>query len=421
MFDTAAFLKRSSVRHLTSALLFSACMTPLLATEQELPLDYRLNEHIVLIPAGPNHRAMMETTVFQPNGPGPFPLLIINHGKDMGLPSDQPRDRFIVMATAFVKRGYAVVVPMREGFAASTGRYVDHGCNMKANGYQQARDIKDAVEWARQQNWVDGDRIIVAGQSYGGMATMALGTQEVPGVRGLLNFAGGLRDSDTRCDWRNELVRAFTDYGAKNKVRSLWMYGVNDSLFAPDLVARMHDAFVNAGGQARWIEYGAFKRDSHGMLASRDGEKVWWGETERFLKQVGMPTDIKYTITPPPAIPATDFAELGDIDAVPFISDKGRAAYREYLSKDTPRAFAISESGAWCWAEEGEDPDGRALKTCQATSDKPCRLYSVDNDVVWAGGADAGQELAAGSSAGTGATAGASGMSGTAGSVTSSR
>lgn len=383
MFDTAALFLRRSVRKLTPALIFCLGFVPLLATEQEMPLDYRLNEHIVLIPAGRDHRAMMQTTVFQPNGPGPYPLLIINHGKDMGLPSDQQRDRFIVMATAFVERGYAVMVPMRQGFASSTGRYHDHGCNMKANGYDQARDIRDAVLFAREQPWVDPDRIIVAGQSYGGMATIALGTEDLPGVRGLLNFAGGLRDRDERCDWRNELIKAFASYGENNKIRSLWMYGVNDSLFAPDLVARMHEAFVDAGGQARLVEYGAFKRDAHGMLASRDGVKVWLGETERFLKQIDMPTSVIYKVTPPPSIPATHYASLDDVEAVPLLSEKGRAAYRDYLAKELPRAFAISPSGSWSWAEEGEDPDSRALATCQLASAEPCQLYSVDKDIVW--------------------------------------
>jgi hypothetical protein len=49
----------------------------------------------------------------------------------------------------------------------------------------------------------------------------------------------------------------------------------------------------------------------------------------------------------------------------------------------TPRAFAVSASGGWTWAEEGEDPDGRALATCSAKSKEPCRLYSVDDYVVW--------------------------------------
>jgi hypothetical protein len=49
----------------------------------------------------------------------------------------------------------------------------------------------------------------------------------------------------------------------------------------------------------------------------------------------------------------------------------------------TPRAFAVSASGSWTWAEEGEDPEARALATCSSKSSKPCRLYSVDSSVVW--------------------------------------
>ncbi|QJE01286.1 prolyl oligopeptidase family serine peptidase [Massilia forsythiae] len=377
------FRALASVRTLTTALIASLALLPGLAIEQELQLDYHINERIVLIPAGNNHQSRLETTVFQPNGPGPFPLIIINHGKDPGRTNLQPRDRFYYMARAFVERGYAVIVPMRQGFANSTGRYRDHGCDMTANGYTQAEDILSALDYARAQKWVDADHVVIAGQSYGGLATMALGTQDLPGVRGLINFAGGLRDDGDSCGWRSALVAAFSQYGAENRVPSLWMYGRNDSLFGPELVARMHDAFEQAGGKAELVEYAPFKRDSHGMLASRDGARVWLEDTMKFLKGVGMPTEVLYKIPEPPMPQPTDFAGVGDIDSVPFLSENGRRAYKEYLTKLTPRAFAISPSGGWCWAEEGEDPESRALATCSAKSDKPCRLYSVDEHVVW--------------------------------------
>ena len=391
-------------------------MTPSLAVEQELPVDFRLNETIIMVPAG--NGASMQTTVFRPNGEGPFPLLIINHGKEPGEPRLQPRDRFIHMATAFVRRGYAVMVPMRQGFAESTGRYADHGCNMTANGYAHADDIQSTVNYARDQRWIDAGRIVVAGQSYGGLATMALGTRTIPGVRGLINIAGGLRDDGQGCDWRSELVRAFGVYGEKNKIPSLWVYGANDSLFGPDLVARMHTAFVRAGGKARMYDFGTFKRDSHGMIASRDGEKIWWPEAERFLRGIGMPTEETVAVYQAPVLPPTNFARVEDTEAVPFLNEHGRAAYRDYLSKMTPRAFAVSPSGAWCWAEEGEDPDKRALETCSKKSNQPCSLYSVDNHVVWNGKAAAASAatVAAAPAAEPAESAGALGGSGTAGS-----
>jgi dienelactone hydrolase len=380
-----------TARHaLASAALACLGLLPALAVEQEMPLDYRLNEHVVMVPAGDDGDDGLQTTVFRPNGAGPFPLLVINHGKEAGAPSHQARDRFIVMATAFVKRGYAVLVPMRRGFAGSGGTYQDHGCDMRANGYTQAEDVRATLAWAREQAWIDADRVVVAGQSYGGLATLALGTESLPGVRALLNFAGGLRDDGNHCDWRAALVNAVADYGARNRVPSLWLYGVNDSLFSPELVGRMHAAYVAAGGKAKLVEFGAFKRDAHGMLASRDGEKIWWKDTERLLQQVGMPTREVVAVSGAPALPTSNFAALGDIAAVPYLSEPGRKAYREYLDKLTPRAFAVSPSGAWCWAEEGEDPDSRALATCSQRSKQPCQLYSVDDKVVWSAGAVGG-------------------------------
>jgi hypothetical protein len=103
----------------------------------------------------------------------------------------------------------------------------------------------------------------------------------------------------------------------------------------------------------------------------------------KFLDKVGMPTRVLYDVPEPPQPQATNFAGIQDVNAVPFLSENGKRAYQEYLTKMTPRAFAVSPSGAWCWAEEGEDPDARALATCSAKSDKPCHLYSVDEAVVW--------------------------------------
>jgi dienelactone hydrolase len=326
---------------------------------------------------------MLETTIFKPAGKGPFPILVLNHGKSLGNPHLQERARFLVISKEFVKRGYAVVIPMRTGFGQSTGDYVEEECNMTANGNIQAHDLQSILDYTLKQRWADKSRIIIAGQSYGGLTTMAFGARNFPGVKGLINFAGGLRTSGNECQWQASLVEAFSNYGRATHVPSIWFYGANDSYFNPELAGKMHDAYVNAGGDAKLVAYGAFKQDAHGMSSSRDGVKIWWPEVEAFLQEVKMPTKEIYSLPAEMKAPKTDFAAVDNIDAIPYLTKKGREEYRSFLNKSLPRAFAISTTGAWSWAEDGDDPEQSAVANCSKISREPCKLYTVDSDVVW--------------------------------------
>ena len=346
--------------------------------------ETRLTEQLVMLPiVSGNTQLELETPLYRPPGDGPFPVLIMNHGKTPGDPHLQERDRFTAISREFVKRGYAVVVPMRKGFAHSSGQYADDGCNLTVNGQNQANDVQGVVDYLSRQPWVDRNRIVVAGQSHGGLAAMAFGTRNLPGVRGLINFAGGLRADSGNCHWKNSLITALADYGNKARIPSLWFYGANDSYFDPALASQMHEAFVNAGGLAKLVAFGAFKLDAHAMSGSRDGVRIWWPETERFLKQIGMPTDEVLSLGSEPRLPPSSYAAIDNINAIPYLQQQGREQYRVFLAKPTPRAFAVSTSGGWSWAEDGDDPSGRVLTTCQRSSGEPCRLYAVDDDVVW--------------------------------------
>ena len=347
-------------------------------------LDISINEQVLMLPVVENGNALQfETTIYRPPGEGPFPLLLMNHGKERGKPAAQKRDRFLAMGREFVRRGYAVAIPMRKGFSKSDGIYSDFGCNMHDNGLVQADDIEAALHALKKMPWIDHDRVIVAGQSYGGLATMAFGTRQFPGVRGLINFAGGLRIDGDFCDWKSALVTAFSNYGSRTSLPSLWFYGENDSYFDPSLAQRLQNAYQSAGGSSQLIAYGRFKSDAHGLISSRDGIPVWWPETERFLQRIGLPSDINTLVGEAARIPASGFAAIDNVDAIPHLTESGREAYRHYLSQPLPRAFALSASGAWSWAEDGDDPPSRALAACQKNSKPKCSLYSVDQDVVW--------------------------------------
>jgi dienelactone hydrolase len=241
------------------------------------------------------------------------------------------------------------------------------------------------IDYLHTQTWVDTNRLLVAGQSHGGLTTMALGSRNLAGVRGLINFAGGLRADSGPCQWQAALQQAFARYGASSRVPSLWFYGANDSYFPPALAQSMRDAFVGAGGLAQLVAYGKFKLDAHAMVGSRDGVRIWWPETERFLRRLGMPVAEVVALGPEPRLPRTAYAALDNVEAIPYLQQQGREQYRVFLGKPLPRAFAVSSGGGWSWAEDGDDPIGRVLDTCRRASGQVCKLYAIDDDVVWTG------------------------------------
>ncbi|MBS7808270.1 DUF4410 domain-containing protein [Variovorax sp. PCZ-1] len=94
---------------------------------------------------------------------------------------------------------------------------------------------------------------------------------------------------------------------------------------------------------------------------------------------------------PQPSMMASGFANINDVDAIPYISDRGREGYRDWLTKSTPRAFVISDKGHWSstWGinpqnpEDPKDPSERALQRCAKASGAACKLYAVNGAVVW--------------------------------------
>lgn len=375
-----------AVLRMTAGLLALASSVAFAQTPE---LDASLNETVVMVPKKGMFTVDLETTLYKPDGPGPFPVALINHGKAFGDPRFQARYRPAVAARYFLQRGYAVVVPMRQGFSKSGGGYVGGGCNVESNGRTQAEDVKGVLDWLGTQPWADMQRVVVVGQSHGGWTTMAFGTLGYPGVKGLINFAGGLRQENCP-QWQPQLASGVANYAKATKVPSLWFYGDNDSYFNPETWRAMHEQYQGAGGQARIVAFGTFGTDAHGMFGSRNGARIWQPEVTRFLLQIGMPSETQQAFSRfgtegggMPRPESTTFAALNDEAKLPHLRDGGRAGYRAYLGKALPRAFAISPSGAWGWADGGDDPLQRALNNCNRNATAPCKLYSVDNDVVW--------------------------------------
>lgn len=340
------------------------------------------HEKVIEIPSADGDSVMLQATLDLPDGSGPFPLVVMNHGANGSMPpQDQPRYHLTFSAYYFLSRGYAVVLPMMRGYAGSQGHLKHYGCDYAATGISDAQDIKAVVDYMKTQPSIDGSRIVVAGQSFGGWNTLALGTMDVPGVRGLVSFAGGMDESDCLLSSR-ALINAAGELGAHNKLPSIWFFGDNDKVFSKDTWHAMHERYVSAGGSAELVAYGAFGQDAHNMLGSAEALPLWVPRLDAFLARLGMPhTDVNPEYMPTPVPPASGYAAIDDAQALPYLGVAGQAYYKKFLERPLPRAFAIGMHSA-ASTTGGFDPIAQAIKLCSQRS-PGCRLYAVDDTVVW--------------------------------------
>ncbi len=232
------------------------------------------------MPGGPGEDgkpAMLKTRMYFPQGNGPFPVAVLNHGSP-GEPARQfmQPPNFRHVAEWFVARGYAVAVPMRRGYG-DTGAWPENPgpCNdpdFVAAGKAAADDILGVVGRLRLLRIVRPDRILLVGQSAGGFGVVAATAGNPAGVFGAINVAGGRLGGpeNERCA-PDRLVAAAEAFGKTAKVPTLWLYSENDSYFNPDLSRAMVSAYGGAGGRAVYVLLPPFKDDGHTMFADPDG------------------------------------------------------------------------------------------------------------------------------------------------------
>jgi dienelactone hydrolase len=112
-------------------------------------------------------------TVSKPDGPGPFPAVVIMHDcSGLGPTSSGAPDRW---ARELVERGYVVVLP--ESFTTrghASGVCTDPSpSRTEVSPYRRVRDAYAALAYLRTLPFVDGQRVGLMGGSHGGTTTLA--------------------------------------------------------------------------------------------------------------------------------------------------------------------------------------------------------------------------------------------------------
>jgi dienelactone hydrolase len=329
---------------------------------------YRL-EALVVRPATANRR---------------LPIALITHGKNATAVENQGirADIMRPQARDFAARGWLAVVVIRRGYGQSDGlpglslgsAYMSCENSDLARGFDvEAEDLDGALKALAARPDADPSRVIAIGQSLGGGTVLALAARQPAGLLGVVNVSGGVSrtNGDSACD-QADLVSAMATFGSRARAPTLWLYAENDSLFPPELVSRMRDAYTHAGGRAKLRMFPPVLGDGHSLFMDFSARTKWLHALDVFLQAYRMPN--------------ANLARADWVMTATKLAAKTRPAVEEYFSAPTPKVLVVTASGREpYWVADQNDIDGarqQALTTCREQSGNECTVLMENNELV---------------------------------------
>ncbi len=235
-------------------------------------------------------------TVVREDVPGRRPILVLEHGRgvDAAARTAVGVQAYPANARYFASRGFAVLIPTRIGYGVSGGPDVEYTGECAAKRYADGvaaavAQTRQLLDYAARLPYVDADRGIVLGESFGGLVAVAIAASDLHGVIAVISIAGGdggdsQRHVDQPC--RPDLMAdAFARYGQTNRLPTLWLYSANDRLWGRTYPRQWFAAFKSAGGRGEFIELPADKNNGH-YIFNRN-PPAWQPAVERFMQTQG--------------------------------------------------------------------------------------------------------------------------------------
>jgi dienelactone hydrolase len=265
----------------------------------------RIIEEIIEVPVSvsnsnfsnnPKFEQKITVTIWREDSVKKSPYLLFSHGR---AGTDQERGKFGRSSEKrnseyFVSKGFTVILPTRIGYGVSGGPDADYSGACGNKNYLEARKV--AIDQSKQVlnhvfdfSYIDRTKGIVVGQSVGGFTTIGLSAENISGLKGAINFAGGdggdpIKSAEKPCG--EYLIKdTFAKYGASNKIPTLWLYSVNDKFWGEQLPKDWFAAFQKAGGKGQFISLPAYKEDGHSIF--RGDLNAWKNDFEKFIKEIG--------------------------------------------------------------------------------------------------------------------------------------
>jgi dienelactone hydrolase len=235
----------------------------------------------------------LEATLYKPAGEGPFPVVIFNHGSTGpgAIPATQTENPW-GFGTYLNQRGIALFIPMRRGRGRSEGVYAEtYGCDLSSSkaGITYATAALDATfEFLRSQSWADMQRVVLAGQSRGGILA-TIYAAEKPGVAtGVINFVGGwVGDGCTARTGIDVNSILLSEAGSKSKIPNLFLYARGDSYYSEISIEKYLKNFQQSGGEVTFRLY-SVTANANGHVLFYRFFTLWIPETDMFFRRIGV-------------------------------------------------------------------------------------------------------------------------------------
>lgn len=243
--------------------------------------------------------------IYKPPGPGPFPLVIHSHGRAVKAADRAALEYPVAVGHGnyWLRKGVAVVAPVRPGYGETGGPDVeDSGARWSGDqcrGRPQftrialtaRRTVQATHQWALRQPWVRKDRILLQGQSVGGLTAVAAAALNLPGVVAAVNFAGGTGGNPVVSPGEScqpdLLTETWRQFGQQTRVPSLWLYAENDQYWGPTMPREWHAAYRTGGSDSTLVMTRPLEgRDGHQLLLH--GGRLWSVPLDAFIQRVGL-------------------------------------------------------------------------------------------------------------------------------------
>jgi dipeptidyl aminopeptidase/acylaminoacyl peptidase len=238
----------------------------------------------------PSGTLTLHGVLYKPDGPGPFPAVIYNHGSAPGMLSSEAFD---ALGPLFAARGWIFFAPYRrgQGLSAAAGPYISDEINgaLKSAGLRAAvatmvrlletdhlDDQLAALAWLRKLSVVQADRIAVAGNSFGGIETV-LGAERVK-YCAAIDASGGAESWAQAPELQERMTRAVRN----SQAPILFFQAENDYDLSPSRI--LSAAMKDAGKVSELKIYPAFGKSAPaGHSFTWLGSSVWADDVFSFL------------------------------------------------------------------------------------------------------------------------------------------